>query len=273
MAIRTPRKTKESTTNKSSKKASKSNLKDEFYANNNEGSSKTNGGVSRKKEVLDLLRPRGEVKAKSEKQTELMGLISNKNKQIIIVSGPAGCGKTLVTLSEALYLLMDESNKFEEISIFKSVTPLKGEEVGFLPGDITEKMKFFLMSYFIQIEKLIGKARLEKLIEKEFLKLVPLGFIRGVSMDNKQIIIVDEFQNISIENAKTILTRMEEGAKLICLGDIRQQDSRGKNGLSFLVEHFKDVDNKIAVLEFNDSEIVRNPLITKILNVFEEKGF
>ncbi len=266
--IRTPRKPKESNSkvNKKTTKASFNN-----FDNSEPSNSKT--ALTRKKEVLDLLRPRGEVKPKSAKQGELMGLIANKDKQIIIVSGPAGCGKTLVTLSEALYLLMDESNKFEEISIFKSVTPLKGEEVGFLPGDITEKMRFFLMSYFIQIEKLIGKARLDKLIEKEFLKLVPLGYIRGVSMSNKQIIIVDEFQNISIENAKTILTRIEEGAKLICLGDIRQQDSRGKNGLSFLVEHFKDIDDKIVVLEFNDSEIVRNPLITKILNVFENNNY
>jgi phosphate starvation-inducible PhoH-like protein len=273
MAIRTPRKTKESN-NKVSKKTTKASLNNfdssETFNNTNNNNK---SAITRKKEVLDLLQPRGEIKPKTDKQKELMGLIKDNDKQIIIVSGPAGCGKTLVTLSEALYLLMNESNKFEEISIFKSVTPLKGEEVGFLPGDITEKMRFFLLSYFIQIEKLIGKPRLEKLIEKEFLKLVPLGYIRGVSMSNKQIIIVDEFQNISIENAKTILTRIEEGAKLICLGDIRQQDSRGKNGLSFLVEHFKEIDNKIAVLEFNDSEVVRNPLISKILNVFEEKGF
>jgi predicted ribonuclease YlaK len=260
MAIKAPRKTKSANNN------------------NNDSSTKKRvrepkDSISRKKEVLEILQQRSELKAKSPKQKELMNLIADSKKQVIIVSGPAGCGKTLVTLSECLYLLMGDTNKFEEMLIFKSVTPLKGEEVGYLPGDINEKMKYFLMSYFIQMEKLVGKAKLEKMIEKEFLKLIPLAFIRGVSMSPNQIIIVDEFQNISIDNAKTILTRMEDGAKLICLGDIKQQDSKGKNGLAFLVDKFKDIDDKIGVLEFTDDEIVRNPLITKILNVFETNGY
>ncbi len=168
---------------------------------------------------------------------------------------------------------MSDFNGYNELLIFKSVTTLKGEEIGHLPGDTKEKMQFFLLSYFIQIEKLIGRANMEKLIDQDFVRIIPLGFIRGISISPNQIVIVDEFQNISIENAKTILTRMEEGSKLICIGDINQQDSRGKNnGLRFLVDHFKNLDSKIGVLEFDDSDIVRNPLITKILKVFDEKG-
>ena len=226
---------------------------------------------SKKKNLQLIINGKKNPKPKNLKQSKLMELISDKNKELIIVAGSPGTGKTFITLSECMNLLMNDANPYNELLIFKSVTTLKGEEIGHLPGDSNEKLKFFLLSYFIQIEKLIGKGNMEKLIDQDFVKIIPLGFIRGVSIAENQIIIVDEFQNISIDNAKTILTRMEEGSKLICLGDIHQQDSRGQNGLKFLVEHFKDVDDKIAVIEFDDADIVRNPLITKILKVFDEK--
>jgi predicted ribonuclease YlaK len=226
---------------------------------------------SKKKKLQQLISGRKHIKSKNPRQEKLIKLIHDKNIELIIVAGAPGTGKTFVTLSECLNLLMNDFNSFNELLIFKSVTILKGEEIGFLPGDTKEKMQFFLLSYFIQIEKLIGRANMEKLIDQEFVKIIPLGFIRGVSITPNQIIIVDEFQNISVENVKTILTRMEEGSKLICLGDIEQQDSKGQNGLKFLVEHFKEIDSKIAVLEFEESDIVRNPLITKILKVFGDK--
>jgi len=207
---------------------------------------------------------------KNQKQKDLISLIKNKNIELLIVSGSAGTGKTFITLSECLNLLKDTNNSFNELIIFKSVTTLKGEDIGYLPGDTKEKMHFFLLSYFIQIEKLIGKFNMEKLLLQDFIKIIPLGFIRGISISSNQIVIVDEFQNISVDNAKTILTRMEEGSKLICLGDIEQKDSKGQNGLKFLVDNLKDIDNKISIIEFDDNDIVRNPLITKILKVFNK---
>lgn len=225
----------------------------------------------KKMALFSLLNERKALKPKNDKQKDLIKTIKDKNIEIIVVGGSAGCGKTIVTLSECLNLLLDSKSNFNQLHIFKSVTTLKGEEIGYLPGDIDDKMKYFLLSYFNQVEKLIGKNNLEKLVAQDFIKIVPLGFIRGLSMTPNQIVIVDEMQNISIENTKTILTRMEEGGKLILMGDCEQQDSKGSNGLKFLLEKFKGVDEKIQVLEFNDLDIVRNPLITKILKVFNEQ--
>lgn len=233
----------------------------------------TNGKIlsdeeTKKIKLQSLISDKKNPKPKNDKQKELISLIQDKNIEIIVVSGSAGTGKTFITISECLNQLKNSQNDFNELIIFKSVTSLKGEDIGYLPGDTKEKMQFFLLSYFIQIEKLIGKANMEKLITQDFIKIIPLGFIRGVSISNNQIVIVDEFQNISIDNAKTILTRIEEGSKLICIGDIEQKDSKGDNSLKFLVENLKGIDSKIAVLEFTENEIVRNPLITKILKIF-----
>jgi PhoH-like ATPase len=233
----------------------------------------TNGKIlseeeTKKIKLQSLINDKKNPKPKNDKQKQLISLIQDKNIEIIVVSGSAGTGKTFITISECLNQLRNTQNDFNELIIFKSVTTLKGEDIGHLPGDTKEKMQFFLLSYFIQIEKLIGRANMEKLITQDFIKIIPLGFIRGVSISNNQIVIVDEFQNISIDNAKTILTRIEEGSKLICIGDIEQKDSKGENSLKFLVENLKGIDDKIAVLEFTENEIVRNPLITKILKIF-----
>ncbi len=96
---------------------------------------------------------------------------------------------------------------------------------------------------------------------------MPIAYMRGINLD-RSIIIVDEAQNISQENMRTIMTRLGKDSKMVFLGDERQQDSRGGNGLTFLMDHFQDIW-EIGCIQFNKSDVVRNPLIAKIERIFD----
>ena len=114
---------------------------------------------------------------------------SIENKEITFCSGPAGSGKTFMALWTALKLL--EKNQFEQIILAKSVTSIPGEEIGILPGDIYEKMDPFLISFFGNIDKLIGEEERKRLIKENKIKIQPLMYIRGINID-KSIVILDE---------------------------------------------------------------------------------
>lgn len=224
----------------------------------------------RKQEIRSIVKNDITIKAKNKTQKELIESIKDENTEIIITQGLAGCGKTFVSVVEAINLLRSDQNKYTRLYIFKSVKTIKGEEIGFLKGDEREKMAMPLLSFFNQFERILDKDIIQRLIDKDFIQLIPLGYIRGLSISD--IAIVDETQNLSIETTKTVMTRFEKNSKLIILGDISQKDSKEheSNGLEFLVSNFKTVDNKIKVLEFTNEDQVRNPLITKILKIYEK---
>jgi len=182
------------------------------------------------------------VKCKTENQKALVNAI--KEKEVIICSGPAGTGKTYLACAEALKLIKRYA-KYKKIVIVKSVTTLKNEEIGFLKGGLREKMEPFMFSFVHNFEKLVGQAITSRLRE---LKTIA--------------------QNISRENIRTIMTRLGKDSKMIFLGDERQQDSKGGNGLTFLMDHFMDIE-EIGCVQFNKSDVVRNPLIAKIERVFD----
>lgn len=204
--------------------------------------------------------------AKNESQKKL--ITSIKNNEITICAGPAGCGKTFVSIAYALSLLRKNTNRFKKIYLVKSVTTLKGEELGFLKGDLKEKIEPFMWSFYINLEKVVQDLTIKSLIEKEIIKPFPLAYMRGASLDDC-IIIADEMQNVTLDNSRTLLTRLGSNSKLILLGDINQIDMKNKNesSLEILLELFKDVDN-IGVIKMSEEDTnVRNPLIT----IIEEK--
>ena len=204
------------------------------------------------------------VKCKTDNQKELVNNI--KSKEIVICSGPAGCGKTYLACAEALRLVKNYS-KFKKIIIVKSVTTLKNEEIGFLKGGVREKMEPFMFSFIHNFEKIVGQTITAKLRELKIIEEMPIAYMRGINIDNS-IIIVDESQNISVENIRTIMTRLGSDSKMIFLGDEKQQDSRGANGLKFLMENFKNIE-EIGCVQLTSDDVVRNPLITKIEKVFD----
>jgi len=204
------------------------------------------------------------VKCKTENQKSLVNAI--KEKEVIICSGPAGTGKTFLACAEALKLIKRFA-KYRKIVIVKSVTTLKNEEIGFLKGNLREKMEPFMFSFVHNFEKLVGQAITSRLRELKTIEEMPIAYMRGINLD-KSIIIVDEAQNISQENMRTIMTRLGRDSKMIFLGDERQQDSKGHNGLTFLMNHFSNID-EIGCVQFNKSDVIRNPLIAKIERVFD----
>ena len=204
------------------------------------------------------------VKCKTENQKALINSI--KEKEVTICSGPAGTGKTYLACAEALKLIK-RYRKYKKIIIVKSVTTLKNEEIGFLKGGLREKMEPFMFSFIHNFEKLVGQAITSRLRELKVIEELPIAYMRGINLD-KSIIIIDESQNISRENIRTIMTRLGKDSKMVFLGDERQQDSKGGNGLTFLMDHFSDI-REIGCVQFNKLDVVRNPLITKIERIFD----
>ena len=208
------------------------------------------------------------LKCKNERQKNFVKLI--QSKEITICAGPAGTGKTFVACAEALRLLASDPIKYKKIMIVKSVTTLDGEELGFLKGTLKEKLEPIMISFIDNFEKLIGENLTQSLQEAGIIKMLPLAYIRGRSIDNT-IIIVDEAQNISLKNMRSTLTRLGENSKMIIIGDTKQIDIK-KSSLSSLdkiVNFFKDTA-EIGILEFCREDIVRNPLIIKIEEIFDQ---
>jgi len=204
------------------------------------------------------------VKCKTENQKALVNAI--KEKEVIICSGPAGTGKTYLACAEALKLIKRYA-KYKKIVIVKSVTTLKNEEIGFLKGNLREKMEPFMFSFVHNFEKLVGQAITSRLRELKTIEEMPIAYMRGINLD-KSIIIVDEAQNISQENMRTIMTRLGRDSKMIFLGDERQQDTKGGNGLTFLMVNFTNIED-IGCVQFTKADVVRNPLVAKIERVFD----
>jgi phosphate starvation-inducible PhoH-like protein len=208
-----------------------------------------------------------DLKHKNETQKKLTQSI--KNGDVTVCIGPAGTGKTYVSCQQAL-LEVKNNDVIKKIVLVKSVTTLKTEEIGFLKGSMEEKMEPFMYSFIGNFEKIIGKQLYENLKTEKYIEILPIAYLRGVNIDNA-IVIIDEVQNISIDNIRTILTRLGENSKMVFLGDIKQIDSKNKNNsaLKFLVEHFNNVD-RINIVEFNKNDIVRHPLIKTIEDIFDK---
>jgi phosphate starvation-inducible PhoH-like protein len=207
------------------------------------------------------------LKAKTENQKKLMN--SMKNNTITICSGSPGSGKTYVTCAAALEILKNDP-KIKKIVIAKSVTVLQDEEVGFLKGTLKEKMEPVMYSFTGNFEKIIGLQKLELLKLNGYIQELPIAYIRGISIDNA-LIIVDETQNITKKNVKTIMTRLGENSKLIFLGDLEQVDMKKPelSALKHILKIFTD-EPEFGTIELTDDDIVRHPLIKVILKKFRE---
>lgn len=200
----------------------------------------------------------------TEKQKELIDLL--ENNEIITIIGPAGTGKTLITSYYALKSLNE--HKFEKIILTKPIKEA-GEELGFLPGDIKEKIDPHYESYRTNIMKFIDEKTYNRLIEKKYIETKPLAYMRGTTLDNS-ICILDEAQNASMKQLMLFLTRMGKNSKIIITGDVRQFDIRKNDvALPFLIRYIlNDIDN-VKNFEFDDEDIMRNPILIKITQKYE----
>jgi phosphate starvation-inducible PhoH-like protein len=216
---------------------------------------------------FDLQKLKIDYKFKNENQKKLINLIT-ENK-ITIASGPAGTGKTYLACAQALKLLKNDQ-RFKKIILVKSVTVLEGEEVGFLKGDLKEKMYPFTISFLDNFHKLIGEGLTQLMLDQGYIEVLPLAYIRGRSIDNS-IIIVDEAQNITQKNMRSTMTRIGTDTKMIITGDTKQIDIKNSkmSALELVVDLFKNKED-IGTISFSVSDIVRDPIVKIIEETFDD---
>lgn len=223
------------------------------------------------KDLFNIQKIHLELKCKNESQKNLVSLI---NKNIItICAGPAGTGKTYIACAQALKMLKQD-DKYKKIILVKSVTELEGESVGYLKGDLKEKMHNYMLSFLDNFYKLIGEEDTTKMQDLGLIEVLPLAYIRGRSIDDS-IIIVDEAQNISLKNMRSTLTRIGDNSKMIITGDTKQIDLKNKrlSSLDIVVNIFGGKQN-IGTMFFQTKDIVRNPIVQMIeeeFDTYEEK--
>jgi len=192
-----------------------------------------------------------------------------KSNQITICSGPAGVGKSYIAMKAAVDLLIDKNNSYEKIIIVRPAVEAE-EKLGSLPGGLEEKLDPYIFPSYYLLNKIIGKDSREKLKEAEVVEVFALAYMRGMNIDNS-ILIFEEAQNASPNQMKLLLTRIGFNSKFFISGDIEQTDRykhKEQSGLYDALQKFKDIDD-VGTFEFNDKDIVRNPLIGKILQKYD----
>ena len=194
------------------------------------------------------------------------------DSEITICSGPAGVGKSYITMKAAIDLLSDPKTPYEKIIIVRPAVEAE-EKLGSLPGNVEEKLDPYIFPSYYLLNKIIGKESREKLKEIEVIEVFALAFMRGMNIDNS-ILIFEEGQNASPSQMKLLLTRIGFNSKFFISGDVEQSDKYKNKTLSGLwdaIEKFRD-DNYVSTFEFKDkNDIVRNPLISKILRKYDNE--
>ena len=182
--------------------------------------------------------------------------------------GPAGTGKTFLAVASAVKMYTDE--KIKKIVLTRPAVEA-GERLGYLPGDLSQKIDPYLVPLFDSLEYFFGNETLQYLIEKRNIEIVPLAYMRGRTLNNA-CIILDEAQNATVSQIKMFLTRLGENSKMIITGDETQIDlhNRDFSGLKKTRKSLSNIE-EISVVEFKNSDIVRNKIVSKILEVFPDK--
>ena len=193
---------------------------------------------------------------------------SFENNVITFAIGPAGSGKTFLAVVYCYNLL--RKGTIRKIVITRPVVE-SGESLGFLPGDLQEKIDPYLRPIYDCFESLIGQEALDKLIEKQVIEIAPLAYMRGRTL-NDAAIILDEGQNTTIMQMKMFLTRLGFNSKMIITGDISQVDlpANKKSGLISVINTIKDID-EIGIITMNNQDVVRHPLVSKIIDAYNKE--
>ncbi|MFP4364276.1 MAG: PhoH family protein [Spirochaetia bacterium] len=189
-------------------------------------------------------------------------------KDAVFCIGPAGTGKTYIAIAHALHELLSKNKR--KIILTRPVVEA-GESLGFLPGDLTQKLSPYLRPLYDAMEHLLPFELINRLDETRSIEVAPLAYMRGRSL-NDAIIILDEGQNTTIEQMKMFLTRIGEGSKAVITGDITQIDlPKGKQSGLIHALHILQSIEEISILQFDKHDVVRNPIVKKIIAAYETK--
>lgn len=186
---------------------------------------------------------------------------------LLFAIGPAGSGKTYTAIALAVRAL---KNREVKRIILSRPAVEAGEKLGFLPGDMKEKIDPYLQPLYDALEEMLPHQKLSEYMEKGIIQIAPLAFMRGRTLGNA-VVILDEAQNTSVQQIKMFLTRLGLGAKMIVTGDLTQVDlpQSQKSGLRDAVEKLQNVEG-VSVINFGEKDIVRHPLVTRIIKAYED---
>jgi phosphate starvation-inducible PhoH-like protein len=224
--------------------------------------------VSKKDLINSVVKRRQKNKFLSPNQEEYYNIL--KENQITICSGPAGVGKSYISMKAAVDLLMDPTNAYEKIIIVRPAVEAE-EKLGSLPGNLEEKLDPYIFPSYYLLNKIIGKESREKLKEAEVIEVFALAYMRGMNIDNS-ILIFEEAQNSTPNQMKLLLTRIGYNSKFFISGDLEQTDrykDKKQSGLYDALQRFSKIED-IGVYDFRNAKNVRNPLISKILSEYDE---
>ena len=195
------------------------------------------------------------------KQQSFLDLAVDKQSKLIFVSGPAGTAKTYLAVQAAL--MMINSKRVSDLIYVRSVVESAETKMGFLPGEVGDKLAPFLAPMMEKVEELLPKAQIDLLKKEERISGFPVGHLRGRNW-NAKVIIGDEAQNMTEKELITLITRTGEFAKVFIIGDPEQSDINGKSGFIKMIAKFDDEEcrqNGIHVFRFDDEDIVRSGLV------------
>ena len=211
-------------------------------------------------------------------QNIFYNIIGDKDTQLILCHGIAGTGKTYVSIYRALQDILRRGTPYKKLIIINPTVDVGNEDkLGFLPGELSAKIQQYNESTFTILDKIIGKARATKMISDGKLEIGVLNFLRGVNLEDCYVIL-DEAQNVSPMQIKTLMTRISENCKMIIQGDMSQCDKFKANGVTayeksgfydawFRLKGIKGVNH----MAFNREDCVRHPLVKRILKTYEDE--
>lgn len=187
---------------------------------------------------------------------------SLRESTVTLCTGPAGTGKTFLAVYVALEAVLNK--EIDRIILTRPIVAT--EDIGYLPGDMNEKIHPYLMPLFDAIEDHVGPTRLKELLENRTIEILPLAYMRGRSL-KRSFLLLDEAQNTTKEQMKMFLTRLGEDSKIVVNGDASQTDlpKHIENGLTWAYDKLRGCDGQIMTCEFSSRNIVRHPLIEKML--------
>jgi len=211
--------------------------------------------------------PKKSVIARSEKQSDYIKAL--KENDIVMSLGPAGTGKSFLAVSVAITLLMEK--RIERVILSRPAVEA-GEKLGFLPGDMKEKVDPYLRPLYDALYELFGADKIDKKIETGEIEIAPLAFMRGRTLKNC-FAILDEAQNATETQIKMFLTRIGENSKLVVNGDPSQVDliNKAHSGLIKSKNILKEL-KEIKIIEFDHNDVVRHPLVSKIIKAYQNKS-
>ena len=204
------------------------------------------------------------VKPRSDKQQQLVDAFYHND--MVFAVGPAGTGKTYLSIALAVKALKEKTIK--KIILSRPAVEA-GEQLGFLPGDMKDKIDPYLQPLYDALEDMLPAAKLQDLMEKHVIQIAPLAFMRGRTLSDA-VVILDEAQNTTCAQLRMFLTRMGWNSKMIITGDMTQIDlpTHTKSGLKEALEILRDIEG-IGVVELGQKDIVRHKLVTRIVNAYE----